>query len=348
MSSLTVALLLLLSGLWCVYLSPVTIYGPGVPNTAWQRIFYEPIFQPNATVVYNFTVQTDQHVRIQIKNIEVIARRFYTAFIYDSKSNLVFEKQSDSELPLEYLPNETGLHMLNIHNQPYVNTSLTVEITGYYALFRPLTSIGQLLVLISLPIYVFATSVLTKRWKIIEVLVLTSATVLLLSGLWSLYLSPIEHILPPNLSDVNIAWTKNFPAREFQPNSVVDYNFTAEEGQYVQVQIHNLWFTDYKTIEYILYDSQNNIILENHLVFPGNVEFGFLSKTTGQYTLRIHNQPDVMTQLIVEITGYYATFKPLAFIGVFLILISLPLYGLSVWLMAKKEKGSIQSSICCP
>lgn len=55
-----------------------------------------------------------------------------------------------------------------------------------------------------------------------------------------------------------------------------------------------------------------------------------------------------MTQLIVEITGYYATFKPLAFIGVFLILISLPLYGLSVWLMAKKEKGSIQSSICCP
>ncbi|MEM3055525.1 MAG: hypothetical protein QXM52_07465, partial [Candidatus Bathyarchaeia archaeon] len=239
---------------------------------------------PNATVVYNFTVQTDQYVRIQIKNIEVIARRFYTAFIYDSKSNLVFEKQSDSELPLEYLPNETGLHMLNIRNQPYVNTSLTVEITGYYALFRPLTSIGQLLVLISLPIYVFAASVLTKRWKIIEVLVLTSATVLLLSGLWSLYLSPIEHILPPNLSDVNIAWTKKFPAREFQSNSVVDYNFTAEEGQYVQVQIHNLWFTDYKTVEYVLYDSQNNIILENHLVFPGNVEFGFFQNNGAIYT----------------------------------------------------------------
>lgn len=339
MLGLTAAFIVVLSGVWCVYLSPVAIYGPDVPNTAWQRIFYKSVFQPNTTITYNFTVQTDQYVRIRIQNIEVVTQRFYNAIIYDLEGNLVFERQSDSELPFDYIPNETGLHMLSIRNQPYVNTSLIVEITGYYALFRPLISTGQLLVLTSIPLYGFAVSVLTKGRRIIEALVLAGATVILLSGLWCIYLSPTEHILPPNLGDVNIVWAKKFPTREFQPNGVINYNFSAEEGQYVQVEISNLWFTEHKTIDYAIYDSQNNIVLENHFVFSGTVKFGFLSKTTEQYTLKIYNQPNVATQLTTKIIGYHATFKPLASVGIFLILISLPLYGFGVWLITRKRRS---------
>ena len=54
MLGLAVAALMLLSGLWCVYFSPVSVYGPDIPNNAWQRILYEPCFQTNFTVSYNF------------------------------------------------------------------------------------------------------------------------------------------------------------------------------------------------------------------------------------------------------------------------------------------------------
>lgn len=338
MFGFTAAALLLLSGLWCIYLSPISIYGPDVPNTAWRRIFYEPDFQPNSTLSYNFTVQENQYVRIQIENIEgAVLQRFYNAFIYDQEGNLVFQKQSDSRLPFDYIPEKTGQYVLSIRNQPYVNTSIKVEMIGYYAIFRPLISTGQLLILMSIPLCGFALLII-KTERIVEAVVLAGATALLLCGLWCIYLSPIEHFPPSSLSDINISWTKTFPTIEFKPNSVANYTFTAGEGEYVQVQIYNLWFTEYKRVSYTVFNFKNAIVLENHYESSGNVNFGFLSKSSEQYTLCIYNQPDVTTQLTVEITGYYATSRPTVSAGVFLTLISLPLYGFGVWLIKRKSK----------
>jgi len=336
---LTVASLLLLIGLWCVYLTPVEVYGPDIPNTVWQRSFYKPLFQPNSTESYNFTAQEGIYVRVWVRNVEVVTYRFYSAFIIDQQGNTVFERHTDSVLPFDFIPNETGQYVLRIRNQPYVNTSLTVEMMGYHALFRPLTPTGQLLILASVPIYGFAASVIMKRERIFEAIILTGATILLLSGLWCICLAPVAYILPPNLGDANVAWVKNFPTKEFKPNGVANYTFTADNGQYVQVQIHNLWFTDHKTFGCAVYDSQNDIVFENNFSqVMGRNKFGFLSQARGQYTLMIYNQPDVTTQLTVEITGYHATYRPSISIGVLLILISLPLYGFGIYLITRRKE----------
>lgn len=148
---LTVATLLLLSGLWCIYLSPLAIYGPSDLNTAWYKNFREQHFPPNATVSYSFTVDEGQYVRIWITNVEMVTTRIFETLIRDSENNIVYLRTGTS--PIDLAPRKAGQYTLEIRNQPYVETDLTVEIIGYYVTSRPLIPIGQLLILISTPLY---------------------------------------------------------------------------------------------------------------------------------------------------------------------------------------------------
>lgn len=334
---LTAASLLLLSGLWCIFFSPVEVYGPDIPNTVWQRRIHKPLFQSNSTETFNFTVQEAIYVRVWIQNVEFTAYRFYSVVIHDQQGNKVYERYTDSNLPFDFVPNKTGNYMLEICNQPYVNTSLTVEMMGYYPFSRPLTSTGQLLILVSAPFYGFAVAIITGRKRTVEAAILTSATILLLSGVWCIRLSPVAYVFPPELGDVNAAWVKNFPAMNFEPNGVANYTIVADDGQYVQVQIHNLWFTEYRMMKYVVFNSRGDVVIEDSPAF-GNSRFGFLSRTREKYTLSVYNQPDVATQLTVEVVGYNAMSRPLTSMGIFLMLISLPLYGFGIWLAAKRGK----------
>ena len=158
---LTVATLLLFIGLWCIYLSPPVIYGPSDLNIAWYRSFREQHFPPNATKIFPFNAEDDQYVRIYIENVEVVTSRSFDVLIYDPENNIVYQRTSASTIDL--IPRKTGEYTLEIHNQPYVETELTVEIIGYYAVFKPLIPTGQLLILTSIPLYGLSIWLIAKR-----------------------------------------------------------------------------------------------------------------------------------------------------------------------------------------
>ena len=97
----------------------------------------------------------------RIENLEVVTSRSFDVLIYDPENNIVYQRTSASTIDL--IPRKTGQYRLKIHNQPYVETELTVEIIGYYAVFKPLIPTGQLLILTSIPLYGLSIWLIAKE-----------------------------------------------------------------------------------------------------------------------------------------------------------------------------------------
>lgn len=169
--------------------------------------------------------------------------------------------------------------------------------------------------------------------KMLGSVVLTLAGLLLLSGLWCVFLSPIagpsDDLNPPNL-----AWTRRFEEQTFHPGGTVSYNFSVEANQWVRVRISNIVCT-IKPCRVTIYDPGGGIIFQARDDFhTGPIDFQ--SRKTGQYTIKIDNtDTDHDTYLAVEVKGFYET-RPLAPMGQLLILLSLPLYALGTWLAIHK------------
>lgn len=149
--ALTLASIFLLSGLWCMLLSPIVTYSQ--PRSS----FYNPVsIGAYKNWSYGFNVQKGDTLSGYISVYDGLnaSAKTFSFLIYDPDNILVW---SETDLPFKNFNIEalkSGIYKVEVHNphpqpiQCYVQITVSEEVT-----YRPLEPFGQWLSLVSLPIF---------------------------------------------------------------------------------------------------------------------------------------------------------------------------------------------------
>jgi hypothetical protein len=176
--ALTVATILLLSGAWCIFLSPE------VTQTEWPDSFYNEVSivgQSNWSYPIDAVEEDriDGSVNMQIVYYDEATTRnmvsvinntpTFNIFIYDPDGKVVWSQINVTYTYFNIKAIYTGIYEIEVFNpsletiQCYVQFSVRRMIV-----VRPLESFGQWLLLVSLPVYglgTWATGLLSKKKK---------------------------------------------------------------------------------------------------------------------------------------------------------------------------------------
>ena len=166
-------------------------------------------------------------------------------------------------------------------------------------------------------------------------LALTFASIILLSGLWCIYLSPT---MPQHISKLFRQENTILGAE-----SSATYDVEVQEQDKLTIQIHNVWFENYTLPEFSLVgtapeprvhvsllDTLDLVIWAEEYVLHTSFSMGLAS---GFYTLEIvnaHDNADVRVFFTISVSGN-VDYRPLQPFGLWLILVSFPIGGLGIW-----------------
>jgi len=158
--ALTVALIILVSGLWCVYLSPTLTY------TEYKESFYREISVEGQSswsyavdVLKEDTMDGSVSLYVVIYDRSPIVDKNFTdqtfsLFIYDPDGEIVWSQINVTYSYFTIKALKTGVHEIEVYNpnvepiRGYVSFNVQGKVT-----VRPLEPLGQLMSLISLPIF---------------------------------------------------------------------------------------------------------------------------------------------------------------------------------------------------
>jgi len=161
--ALTIASTLILAGIWCIYLSPPAILEIGDPRdvVVWEKSF-EDWIQPKTNITYNFKAKPDRYIRV-VSSAYSPGRAITIPIIlvYDSENNLLTTRKGAKWV--WFIPEKEDNYKLVIYN-PYdtkIHSYLTID--AHIFNYRPLASIGYLLILLSLPIYGYGLTIIIQN-----------------------------------------------------------------------------------------------------------------------------------------------------------------------------------------
>jgi len=158
--ALTVALIILVSGLWCVYLSPTLTY------TEYKDSFYREISVDGQSswsyavdILKEDTMDGSVSLYVTVYDRSPIVDKNFTGqtfslFIYDPDREIVWSQINVTYSYFTVKALKTGVHEIEVYNpnvEPihgYVSFNVQGKVT-----VRPLEPLGQLMSLISLPIF---------------------------------------------------------------------------------------------------------------------------------------------------------------------------------------------------
>ena len=164
--ALTIASILILAGIWCIYLSPPNYYIPrGDPRDiiVWEDSFGRRI-EAKTNITYTFQAEPSQYILIIPSLYSIVPKPGWIYpyyFIYDSKNNLLAMRQGDSWI--WFNPPKKDQYKLIIHNPHNVKLYIGTTIESHKYNYRPLASIGYLLILLSLPIYGYGLTIIIQN-----------------------------------------------------------------------------------------------------------------------------------------------------------------------------------------
>ena len=159
--ALTMALIILISGLWCIFLSPMVTY------TEYRDSIYREIsVEGQSSWSYVFDALEGDTMDGSVSSIVIFEDQYFalvnqtsptfSLFIYDPDGEVVWSQINVTYSYFTVKALETGIYEIEVYN-PNVET-----IHGYVSLYiqgkvtlRPLEPLGQWLSLISLPIFGF-------------------------------------------------------------------------------------------------------------------------------------------------------------------------------------------------
>jgi len=157
---------------------------------------------------------------------------------------------------------------------------------------------------------------------------LTLASILLLTGLWSMFLSPLA----------TYQETKN----SFYQPATIDglktwtYSFTVQEEDNIDGSVGGIRIdqdpnASDKTFDLRIYDPDNNPIWsETNITY--SKYFSIKAMKSGLYKVEVQNRYTQTIEVYVQITvNAKVTFRPLEPLGQWLSLISIPVFGLGIW-----------------
>ena len=169
--ALTLASIILLSGLWCLFLSTIT--------TAYENRenFYTEIsIESQNSWNYNLKIFEDDTLDGSVNEVRTyegskVSSNTFNFRIYDPDNHVVWSKNNVSNAYFNLKPVKPGEYKIEVQNpnNQIVDCSIRFTVRGEVT-HRPLNPIGQWLSITSLPVFVFGiwTWVTSKTQKKIK------------------------------------------------------------------------------------------------------------------------------------------------------------------------------------
>ncbi len=177
---------------------------------------------------------------------------------------------------------------------------------------------------------------LTNKVRISRAITLTLSSIILLSGLWCMFLSPAttyyenrEYFYTEMTIDGQNSWS---------------YDLIMYEGDTLDGSINELWtYERYNvsssTFNFRIYDEDNNIVWSRNRVT--NANFNLKPLKPGEYKIEVQNPNNQIVDYSIQFTVRgKVTNRPLNPLGQWLSIISLPVFGFGIWtrITSKNQK----------
>jgi hypothetical protein len=173
---------------------------------------------------------------------------------------------------------------------------------------------------------------------------LTIASIVLLSGIWSMWLSPTYD----NRKYEEIQRTNSL----LNPNSTVRYSFETTKGQEIKITVDasyvpasakeaqdNFQQSIPASISATIYDSKRDVVFEQANVTYVDIAKPILIQDGGTYQIEVtNNQNRTFNSGIVIIDATRTETRSLEPTGQWLLLISLPIFVLGIWLFIPRRE----------
>jgi len=168
---------------------------------------------------------------------------------------------------------------------------------------------------------------LTTNIRISRAITLTLASIILLSGLWCMFLSPAstyyenrENFYTEISIDGQNSWS---------------YELKMYEGDTLDGSINELWTSERynvssSTFNFRIYDQANNVVWSRNRV--SNANFNLKPVLSGDYKIEVQNSNKQIVDYSIRFTiRGKVTHRPLYQLGQWLSITSLPVFGFSIW-----------------
>lgn len=149
--TLTLASIILLSGLWCYFLSPTTSYTKHEP-----LITVNPSIEPGSYWFYALNLEEGEsiHGSVTLRGIKPYERVAFTVRIRNPGGELAWSDVGTTYSSFTIKATERGKYRLEVHNPTTTNLPVHVYVgKRVETSFKPLKPLGQWLAIISIPIF---------------------------------------------------------------------------------------------------------------------------------------------------------------------------------------------------
>jgi hypothetical protein len=168
---------------------------------------------------------------------------------------------------------------------------------------------------------------LGENFRIRGGITLSLASIILLSGVWCIYLSPTstyyeyrENFNTEISIDVQDIWTYNFKM----------YKEAALDGSISVLKTYGSNEVSSSTFNFKIYDQNNSVIWSRNNV--SNAYFNLQSVQPGEHRIGVQNPTNQIMDYNIRFTvREKLTHRPLEPVGQWLSIISLPVFGLGIW-----------------
>ena len=168
---------------------------------------------------------------------------------------------------------------------------------------------------------------LGENFRIRGGITLTLASIILLSGLWCIYLSPTstyyeyrENFNTEISIDAQDIWTYNFKI----------YNEAALDGSISVLKTYESNEASSSTFNFKIYDQNNSVIWSRNSI--SNAYFNLQSVKPGEHRIEVQNPSNQIMDYNIRFTvREKLTHRSLDPVGQWLSIISLPVFGLGIW-----------------
>lgn len=153
--ALTLASILLLSGLWCMFLSPTTTYSD-TKESFYRRVSIGGLENWS----YSINIREGETLSGSVDGVRAFngptnaLGKTFSVYVHDPDGNIVWSETNITYTHFNIAALKSGLYRVEVQNpnedsiECYMHIAVSVEVT-----YRPLEPVGQLLSLISLPIF---------------------------------------------------------------------------------------------------------------------------------------------------------------------------------------------------
>jgi hypothetical protein len=165
------------------------------------------------------------------------------------------------------------------------------------------------------------------KGRISGAIALTLASIILLSGLWCIFLSPTSTYHENR---------RNFYTEiSIDGQNVWNYDFSmieedAMDGSISVLRTYESNEDSSSTFNFRIYDQDNNVIWSRNSV--SNAQFNLISVSLGEYRIEVQNPNNQIVDYSIRLNvREKVTHRPLDPVGQWLSIISLPVFGFGIW-----------------